>query len=198
MWKSRKKGSDGDLKRTLLYSIFTVIVAFFLTVVIVLAWFMVSEKTEPVVITTGALRAQCNLYYGLDSDFDGELDDGTYAEITTAGIEFTNVIPGQIYTYRLVVRNMGTVDGILSISINDIIATAAGMYEGFSVSFTDPETKDLAFVNGDLELFTELFLAEGDTYEFNFLIKINETISAEFRYESLTITNFIVRLDQTY
>jgi len=151
-----------------------------------------------VVITTGALRAQCNLYYGLDSDFDGELDDGTYAEITTAGIEFTNVIPGQIYTYRLVVRNMGTVDGILSISINDIIATAAGMYEGFSVSFTDPETKDLAFVNGDLELFTELFLAEGDTYEFNFLIKINETISAEFRYESLTITNFIVRLDQTY
>ncbi len=55
MWKSRKKGSDGDLKRTLLYSIFTVIVAFFLTVVIVLAWFMVSEKTEPVVITTGAL-----------------------------------------------------------------------------------------------------------------------------------------------
>ncbi|HOA79124.1 MAG TPA: hypothetical protein PKO39_06710 [Bacilli bacterium] len=198
MWKSRKKGSDGDLKRTLLYSIFTVIVAFFLTVVIVLAWFMVSEKTEPVVITTGALRAQCNLYYGLDSDFDGELDDGTYAEITTAGIEFTNVIPGQIYTYRLVVRNKGTVDGILSISINDIIATAAGMYEGFSVSFTDPETKDLAFVNGDLELFTELFLAEGDTYEFNFLIKINETISAEFRYESLTITNFIVRLDQTY
>ncbi|HHZ18696.1 MAG: hypothetical protein ACOX5N_02750 [Bacilli bacterium] len=198
MWKSRKKGSDGDLKRTLLYSIFTVIVAFFLTVVIVLAWFMVSEKTEPVVITTGALRARCNLYYGLDSDFDGELDDGTYAEITTAGIEFTNVIPGQIYTYRLVVRNMGTVDGILSISINDIIATAAGMYEGFSVSFTDPETKDLAFVNGDLELFTELFLAEGDTYEFNFLIKINETISAEFRYESLTITNFIVRLDQTY
>ena len=198
MWKSRKKGSDGDLKRTLLYSIFTVIVAFFLTVVIVLAWFMVSEKTEPVVITTGALRARCNLYYGLDSDFDGELDDGTYAEITTAGIEFTNVIPGQIYTYRLVVRNMGTVDGILSISINDIIATAAGMYERFSVSFTDPETKDLAFVNGDLELFTELFLAEGDTYEFNFLIKINETISAEFRYESLTITNFIVRLDQTY
>lgn len=198
MWKSRKKGSDGDLKRTLLYSIFTVIVAFFLTVVIVLAWFMVSEKTEPVVITTGALRARCNLYYGLDSDFDGELDDGTYAEITTAGIEFTNVIPGQIYTYRLVVMNMGTVDGILSISINDIIATAAGMYEGFSVSFTDPETKDLAFVNGDLELFTELFLAEGDTYEFNFLIKINETISAEFRYESLTITNFIVRLDQTY
>ena len=136
------------------------------------------------------------LYYGLDSDFDGELDDGTYAEITTAGIGFTNVIPGQIYTYRLVVRNMGTVDGILSISINDIIATA-GMYEGFSVSFTDPETKDLAFVNGDLELYGVVPGRRGHLrIQFPNQNKRNDFSGIPIRIAD--DHNFIVRLDQTY
>ncbi len=186
------------MKRTLIYSVFTVIVAFFLTVIIVLAWFMVSEKTEPIIITTGALRTECSFYYGRDSDFDGELDDGTYVEITEAGIEFFNVTPGQIYTYRIVARNLGTVDGLLSITINDIIATDARMYEGFTVMFSDPETKEIALLNGDLPLFTDLILPEGETYVFDFLIKINETISSELKYDTLTITNFIVRLDQAY
>ena len=93
---------------------------------------------------------------------------------------------------------MGTVDGLLSITINDIIATDARMYEGFTVMFSDPETKEIALLNGDLPLFTDLILPEGETYVFDFLIKINETISSELKYDTLTITNFIVRLDQAY
>jgi len=186
------------VKRKLIYSIFMVIITLTLTVVIVFAWFIVTEKTDPIIVSTGSLRTSCSLYHGIDSDYDGELDDGSFIEITESGIKFTDVVPGQIYTYKMVVKNRGSVDGFLTVSINDIIATAADMYQGFTVSFSEPETKEMNLVNGDLTLFTDLVLVTGTTYEFNFLIKINNTISSDLKYETLTITNFIVELVQVH
>ena len=187
-----------NLKRKLVYSLFMVIITLSILVFVVFAWFLVAEKTDPIIVSTGSLRTACALYYGVDSDFDGELDDGSYFEITEAGIEFTDVIPGQIYTYKMVIENLGSVDGFLTITINDIIATHADMYHGFTVSFLDPEAKEMNLVNGDLTLFSDFVLATSTTYEFKFLIKVNNTISSELKFETLIITNFIVRLVQVH
>jgi|SRR5690554_3771063 len=187
-----------SLKKQLFYSLIMVIIAFVLLSFIVFAWFVISEKTDPIIVSTGSLRTRCALFLGIDSDYDGELDDGSYTEITEAGIAFTDVTPGQIYTFKMIIENLGSVDGYLTVTINDIIATAADMYQGFTVSFVEPEEKEMTLINGDLVMFSDYVLAAQNIYEFHFTVSANDLLTAALKYETLKITNFIVRLVQVH
>ena len=52
----------------LLLALFFSIVLF---IFVAYAWFVTLEKTEPIIINTGSLRADCKFYRGIDSDYDG-------------------------------------------------------------------------------------------------------------------------------
>ena len=185
-----------SVKSKLIYSFLMVFTALTLSVVVIFAWFIITEKTEPIIISTGTLRSSCSLYYWDDDNYDGILEEDEYIEILEAGIIFNNAIPGQVYHYKLVVENIGTIDGLLTISIGDILATNNDMYNGFAVSFIEPEENSITFEEGDIVLFSDYFLEKGETYEFLFMIIIKDTISSSLKAESMIVTNFIVDLAQ--
>lgn len=182
----------------LLLALFFSIVLF---IFVAYAWFVTLEKTEPIIINTGSLRADCKFYRGIDSDYDGVLDEGAYEEITAAHLHFVNVIPGQIYTFKLSVTNIGTVSGFLSVTIDDIFSEEEELMEYFTVSFDVPETADIplsASENGRLTLFEYFVLEPENTYDFVFQIRIGNFSGDIFHLKTLTIARFIVDLIQVH
>lgn len=182
--------------KKLLYSVIMTLAALSLLITAVFAWFIIMEKTEPIIISTGSLNTSCALYYGVDANFDGILDDDECVEITEEGIVFSDVIPGQIYTYKMVVKNLGSVDGMLSVEASGIIASHDDMYAGFSILFSDPEEKNIRMAAGALLLFSGHVLETKETYEFYFAITVGDSIYSDLKDERLTVTNFVVNLTQ--
>ncbi|MDD4000561.1 MAG: hypothetical protein PHX62_06690, partial [Bacilli bacterium] len=134
-----------------------------LFIFVAFAWYASYEKTEPIVINTGSLKAQCIFYRGIDSNLDGILDENTYEEIEEEDLTFSYVIPGQIYTFKLSIKNAGTVAGFLSVSIADIITDEEELLPYFNVEFSAPTESfiplsDFQPAEGRLELFIDYVL----------------------------------------
>jgi uncharacterized repeat protein (TIGR01451 family) len=174
------------------------IMTLILSVVVSYAWFIMIKRTEPIVIQTGSLTTLCTFYYGIDSNYDGVLDDGAYEEIMTENITFSNTAPGQVYTYKIVIKNTGSIPGFLNVTMNDIIATTPSMIDGFSLSFQNPLPKQFNQIDSNLTLFSDYILNENTTFDFVFQIRVKDTVSSALRFESLTIKHFTISLNQIH
>ncbi len=71
-------------------------------VVVVFAWFNFSSRTPPIIINLGELKLEAKLY-----------NDDTDEEITSA-LHFYNLVPGDEFDYRLELKNIGNLAGILN------------------------------------------------------------------------------------
>lgn len=125
--------------------ILTILLALYST----LAWFKMIETTEPILINTGSLRVESKFYFGVDQNGNGTIEDNEYDEVTEGSLPLYNVIPGNKFYYRITVENKGTIDGFLSISINDIKADVESMLAGFKIKYIDPTS---VIVEDDEEL----------------------------------------------
>lgn len=125
--------------------ILTILLALYST----LAWFKMIETTEPILINTGSLRVESKFYFGVDQNDNGTIEDNEYDEVTEGSLPLYNVIPGNKFYYRITVENKGTIDGFLSISINDIKADVESMLAGFKIKYIDPTS---VIVEDDEEL----------------------------------------------
>lgn len=181
-----------------------------LTVYITYAWFTVSEKSRPIIITTGSLKQSSHFYVGVDENFDGELEGG-YTELTQGGYSIPAVIPGQIYTFKIIVINDGTVPGKLSITMNNIVSNSPELLDYFELVYTDPATtsiitRSLVYIPGvdpdvdphDIILIDDLTLEinGGASFELDFTIRAKEIIPSNLGEVTLTITNYIINLVQ--
>lgn len=203
---------NGRLKLFMLFLM--MILTMLLTVYITYAWFNVTKESKPIIITTGSVKQNSHYYVGVDSNYDGTLDkdendQDIYQEVFQGGFTMQSAIPGQIFTFKLIIINDGTVDGNLSITMNDI--TVLGEAEGgvsllqyFEVSYTNPTTSlpiDITLdnrVNNDILLFSGLTLLTNTGYfEFDFTIKALETIPTNLGGVQLKISNYIISLVQT-
>lgn len=172
-----------------------------LFIFVAFAWYISLDKTDPIIINTGSLRADCKFYRGIDSNYDGELDDESFIEITEADLHFVNVIPGQIYTFKLSVTNIGTISGFLSVRMNNIITEDEDLLNYFNVSFVEPTETEIIFSaaeDGKLELFNKYILEPETTFDFIFQIKVGNFSGDNFHLKSLTIEHFIVDLIQIH
>lgn len=172
-----------------------------LFIFVAFAWYISLDKTDPIIINTGSLRADCKFYRGIDSNYDGELDDDSFIEITEADLHFVNVIPGQIYTFKLSVTNIGTISGFLSVRMNNIITEDEDLLNYFNVSFVEPTETEIIFSaaeDGKLELFNKYILEPETTFDFIFQIKVGNFSGDNFHLKSLTIEHFIVDLIQIH
>lgn len=172
-----------------------------LFIFVAFAWYVSIDKTEPIIINTGSLKADCKFYRGLDSDYDGVLDDDSFVEITEANLQFVNVIPGQVYTFKLSVTNIGTVSAFLSVKMENINTEDEEILNYFTVSFDDPITAEITFGEaqaGDLQLFDSYVLDPGITYDFIFQIRVGNFSGNNFDLKSLTVGHFIVELVQMH
>ncbi len=164
----------------------------------IFAWIIARFQSEPVIFTSGSITVDAQLYTANDANKDGILDGG-YTEITSAGIDFTNLMPGQVYTFRLIIENTGTAPGHLDITVKDILPSNLALFNLLTVDFIHPTT----LVNTSLDLnstevvfFSNYVLDFEGTLTFDFTIQIEPEINNTLHSESITIGYFEVRLDQ--
>ncbi|MFA5449026.1 MAG: hypothetical protein WC292_01110 [Clostridia bacterium] len=103
------------MKRKLIISILLLVFSTVSLVAVVWGWFTEGSTFRDFIITTGNVESEVTLYYLEDFDNDGSLDivnDAVVArEITQLNIE--NIKPGDVYQYRLDIKNSGTLAGDL-------------------------------------------------------------------------------------
>jgi len=174
-----------------------------LTIYITFAWFDLTKETKPIIINTGSLRLDSKLFFGIDTNYDGVLDDNQYTEVTEGGIEFTNVTPGQIYTFKMFVQNKGTIPGELSITINDLTYVDQDILQGFSLEYKNPQTQEVVIkgfdeaVDNDLMMVDKFLLDKQEIIEIDFQIRITSKVGNNNQNEKLIITNYVITLNQT-
>lgn len=163
-------------------------------IVITFAWFMVITKTDPIIIRSGTLRVEANLYY--------EDDDGEYVEITES-ITFSNIIPGAVFKFKLTMKNAGSIDGHLMVDILSIVFSDEIIEEAFELCYIDPsdktvppEEKLIPIDQSSLKLFKEYKLDSQEEFDFYFCVRGTEIITQEMQGMYLKLTSFLITLDQ--
>lgn len=106
-------------KKTLL--LISLIITFILTAsTVVFAWFTVVEKTQPILIYSGSLKLEAELFEISDTEIP-----------ITSSYDFGMVVPGDIYKFRLDLVNLGTLDANLAVKItltNNLSATLRNFF----------------------------------------------------------------------
>ncbi|MFW5780363.1 MAG: hypothetical protein ACOCWI_02800 [Bacillota bacterium] len=109
--------------RKLIYSIILMLLSLVVFTTAVAAWFTPSAQyIDNIVVTTGTLDAQAKLYRIEDFNNDGIYDvvDGENIYTPINEIEIIDMIPNDIYSYRLDVKNTGEAVGTLTVYFEDI------------------------------------------------------------------------------
>lgn len=180
-------------------SFFMLLSAFvMLSVTAVFAWTIVRRDTEQIIIQTGTLESEVTFLIANDANKDGNLDGG-FEEIEVSNIYFARVTPGEIYTYRLIIENIGSIDGYLQVSVKDLFVTDVGLFDALSIHFEDPVTEQHVSLDLDDEtvlLFSEYVLERENSLTFDFTIQIKTTVTSALSNEQITLGAFEVRLDQ--
>lgn len=166
---------------------------------IVFAWIISTFKSDPILIESGTVTMESSFYQGVDSNKDGTLDDGTYTVITEAGLDFGAVIPGEVYSYKIVVENTGSITGYLSIDIKDIIPSDPALFNLLSIRYLDPNTNLESEINlstTNVSLFEDYEMASDAIYDFLFQIYVKPSLDYTIQGESIIITQFELTLNQ--
>lgn len=110
------------IKRTWIISIAVLTLAALAAVSVALAWFFTGASYNNIVVRSGVVEGEADLYYYEDFDHDGTLDkvDGEYAStpITTSNI--SKMKAGDVYYYRIDILNTGSVTCDLNVYFDGI------------------------------------------------------------------------------
>jgi hypothetical protein len=185
------------IPKRILQLIFIVLSAIFAAGSLVFAWFIVTFSTDEIIIDVGTLELDLVFFQANDDNLDGILDGG-YTEIT--GMPLTEIlIPGQVYTFRITATNVGTVEGMLSLAIEDILMTSA-LYESMiTLDYSDPTTgspitEDLT--SGPYQMFDGYLMDAEEMLTFDFTLSVSTALTSSIASETITISAFLIKLDQ--
>ncbi len=106
--------------KNLIIQVIVLIVIGIIFVSSVFGWFATGHKSHVVIFTTGNLEVEATLYQANDPDFDGNFLDSDY-EVKTSDILIENAVSNQIHSFKLVVKNKGTLPGKLTINLKNIL-----------------------------------------------------------------------------
>ncbi len=133
------------MKRRLIVNIATLLLAITCMITVTYSWWTMSASKGSVTIQTANIATKITLYQGIDYNYDGIMDrgideslpkanqnetNGRYVEVSNAQtvneetnvtnlcLNFPEVIPTAIYTWKLVVENRGDAPGYLRAQIS--------------------------------------------------------------------------------
>lgn len=175
------------------------LVMFILTLImfissLVFAWTALIKTSDPLMIYSGRIDTIARLYQLYDPDHDGEDENNQYYELTTA-VTFNQVIPGEIYSFKLEIRNIGTVPAMLSVDLvldesSDLsLIEHVHLVYGTPVSLSQPLTYNML-------LFNEIYIDPYEVYVFYFQVAIQSTLGNLHQNEQFVIKHLHIRLDQ--
>ena len=167
-------------------------------ITVTFAWFIAIDKTDPIIIKSGTLKVSASLYIGLDTDEDGNVEESEYS-IVEEPINLTNVLPGNIYYFKLEIENLGSVPGHLSVDAINIIYSDDIMKNTFKFDFVNPKSSEeetLFIFDEEINLFENFVINKESSLQFYFKIIGDEIINTDMHGHSLKLSSFLITLDQ--
>lgn len=167
-------------------------------ITVTFAWFIAIDKTDPIIIKSGTLKVSASLYIGLDTDEDGNVEESEYS-IVEEPINLTNVLPGNIYYFKLEIENLGSVPGHLSVDAINIIYSDDIMKNTFKFDFVNPKSSEeetLFIFDEEINLFEYFVINKESSLQFYFKIIGDEIINTDMQGHSLKLSSFLITLDQ--
>ena len=167
-------------------------------ITVTFAWFIAIDKTDPIIIKSGTLKVSASLYIGLDTDEDGNVEESEYS-IVEEPINLTNVLPGNIYYFKLEIENLGSVPGHLSVDAINIIYSDDIMKNTFKFDFVNPKSSEeetLFIFDEEINLFEDFVIYKESSLQFYFKIIGDEIINTDMQGHSLKLSSFLITLDQ--
>lgn len=152
------------MKKQILLILAFIILVGLMSVSVVFAWFSVLERTQPILIYSGTVDLTANLY---DVTQDDEV------EITEA-YNISNVIPGDIYHFRIDFVHTGTLKADLVLVFN-IDSNNAYLVNVNYIDSNNTNTK-LDLINNKV-IYNNL--TPNTSLSINFEIKVNESLTLD-------------------
>lgn len=163
----------------IIISILIMVVALTTTVY---AWFSLVEKTQPIIIYSGKIELDAKLY------------DEQNNQITSLTID--KVVPGDEYSYFLVIKNQGTLLGDLDVLFNFKVANNnLKSYIIFTIEDEELFTGSTTF-NSNSYLYTNQ-LDKNETITIYFKIKISDNLEVTHLAEDNTVEIKTIQLQLT-
>jgi len=181
----------------ILQTLFFLLSGLLMSASLVFAWFIITFSTDEIIIDVGTLELDVAFFWANDANLDGVLDGG-FTPIETMPFEEV-FIPGQIYTFRITATNTGTVDGNLTLSVEDILMTSPGVENMLVFGYNDPTSGSpvqTPVPSGPLTLFSDYLMDAEETLTFDFTISVSTQMTSSVGSETITFTAFLIRLDQ--
>lgn len=191
-------------KRIYLRLFFMFLVAVILTASISFAWFTLTERTEEIWIYSGNLRGKAEFYYVANEDDMTDpitKDDIIPSEkeewyLIDSEYRLKYFVPGQTHYFAVNLKNAGTIDGILTLSI--YVALNAGTPEnpvtipGFKLTYYNPMAENeeeaiqtIDLVHGLNELIVGYKLNGYPNQRNNYIDPENKGLTLIFRIDSI-------------
>lgn len=145
---------------------------------VVFAWFTLVQKTQTILIYSGSIKLVANLY---DEDNN---------EIIEA-ISFENVVPGDEFSFKLVISNEGNLDGKLDIEFV-FSSNNPSLLNFFQIEYDN----SLNTFNDGLTINNTLLSAETKEFPFKIIINRNLTLDDFNNGDFIKIENIILTLTQ--
>ncbi len=110
---------DKKKKRQIILIILSIILTGATLVTTAFAWFVFVDVQHSVIFTTGTIKVDAVLYQANDLNYDGIFEESDYEEVT-GPIVLDNIVSKQIFSFKLVVKNQGTIPGKVKITFKNL------------------------------------------------------------------------------
>lgn len=154
------------------------------------AWFAKVEKTSIIKFDTASLKVEADLYAGLAPN------DPNY-QLVTEALVFNDIVAGEIYYFKLEVKNIGSIDGKLSVYIdnNNLLKSTTLEEDIFLLEDDLNNSKNILF-DDETIISNDKVLGVNDEVTVYFKIIISSNLTNDNLGDYLTIRGITIRLDQ--
>ncbi len=177
------------------------IISFALTGVTLLsaifAWFVEPSVELPILFTTGSVEAEATLYQASSVGIE-PITDSTYVPVTS-DIVLDNLISGDIFRFKMVIKNKGTIPAKLSVTLiglPNITLTQALNLKYSDLDGTTLNNELFSFPTGNFTIAIKPSLDQGAETSFYFQIEVNRRLTNAHYGQSFIINRIEVKLEQ--
>lgn len=163
----------------------------------IFAWFANSDMQQPILFTTGSVEVEAALYQASYVGTEG-ITESTY-EPVTSNIVLDNLISGDVFRFKIVIKNNGTIPAKLTVTLQDLPNIT--LRNALTLKYSDLDGTTLArelttFPSGNFIIAINNSLAVDAETTLYFQIDVTRRLTNAHYGQSFLINRIEVKLEQ--
>ena len=168
----------------------------------IFAWFAYVNIEHPIIFRTGRVDVDATLYQATDPNYTGgPFEDSDYVLVTNT-VTLDNLYSGQIFSFMLKVKNVGSIPGELTITLknlpnidlNNALILRYSTLNGTSYTIEQATFPTSDFIIGTKDVLS--YLTGENEVILLFQIEVGKNLTNAHYGQSLTIDHIEVKLEQ--